>query len=202
MTVCLAAVLSLGGLGGGCMRCAAPPAQLPTDLRPLTSDLRSSAPAADAPAAKPAVTHAKAAPPKTAQKAAARQVPALVRKADDAVRATPAGAQAWARVEAAQTAYETALRRDETYRNLAAQQARLDAAGPTNALENPMAVSHALSGREDVLLRDRPDVAQARAACEQARREYGSLVREDPRFAEAAGMMSAMKTNGLAPKAP
>ena len=207
--VCLAAVLSLGGFGSGCVRSAACRAPADTRSTPAAAALPATsvaaiaaAPVPDASQAKPTVAHAKSVPPKSAQQAAAREASALVRTADDAVRASPAGARAWARVEEAQAAYEAALRLDENYRNLAAQQARLDATGPTNALENPMAVSHALSARESVLMRERTDVAQAWAACEQARREYGSLVREDPRFTNATRMMGATETHGGTPKTP
>lgn len=148
-----------------------------------------------------AVVPAEPASPLTS-KEAARKVSALVRAADEAVRASPAGSQAWVRVEQARAAYSETLRQDAEYRDQAVKLARIDAGAITNAAGDVETVGAALAEREQTLVRDVPAAARARADVDRAERDYGALVQADARYVESVRLIKTMEDNGAQSTAP
>ncbi len=132
----------------------------------------------------------------------ARQVATLVRTADDAVRATPAGSQAWANVIQMRAAYSDRLKQDAQYRELTARLARIEEIAATNAPGDAGEVGTAMAQRERALVRDVPEAARARAAVERAESAYGALVQADARYVESVKLIKTMGTNEAQEKAP
>lgn len=226
--VCLTALLSLCAFATACGRRSHPPT---SDTPPSTSDLRppptppsavvptshitppsalpTSALLPSAPTAiasttpiHPIVHLPQSIPHLSPAPSTARQISSLVRSADDAVRASLAGSQAWARVLQARAAYADVLNLDGEYRELVARLARIEDIAATNAPGDAEAVGTALAQREQTLLRDLPEAARARAVCGQAESYYGSLVQADARYVESVGLIKAMGTNEAQAKAP
>lgn len=142
---------------------------------------------------------AKSATPETIR---ARQIAEHVQAADAAVRATPAGSQAWARVVQAQATYEATLRGDPEYAAGAEKVTRLEAEGTTNTFEEAGSVGVAMTTRERALLRDQPVVAHAKAERDAATAAYGALVQCEPRFREAVKMNQTETPDSGRPVAP
>ncbi len=141
-------------------------------------------------------------PPSTSDlRSTARQVSTLVRTADEAVRASPAGSQAWANVIQLRAAYSDVLKQDAQYRELTARLARIEDIAATNAPGEAEEVGAAMAQRERTLLRDVPEAARARAAAERAESVYGALVQADARYVESVRLIKTMGTNEAQAKA-